>query len=361
MDRSRVQRLVMMDKRLGNPTKAKNADIIHFTQQTFAEFPDVWLADDLTFKNPRKVSTANPQQAEYNWGSSELVNWLSHDGIPLQGILIKPEDFDYRKQYPMIVYFYERSADTLHNYRAPAPSASIMNPTMFASQGYIVFIPDIVYKPGYPGESAMHSIMPGVHEVLRRGFVDPKRVGLDGQSWGGYQIAYMITETDMFAAAYSGAPVANMFSAYGGIRWGSGLVRQFQYERTQSRIGDTPWNMPLRYLENSPLFFLDKVKTPVLIMHNDKDGAVPWYQGIELFTGLRRLSKPSWLLVYNDEDHNLVQRRNRKDLSIRKQQFFDHYLKGEPMPIWMSQGIPATEKGRTMGFEPDPATRRSGG
>jgi len=164
-------------------------------------------------------------------------------------------------------------------------------------------------------------------------------------------VAYMVTETDMFAAAEAGAPVSNMFSAYGGIRYGSGLVRQFQYERQQSRIGGTPWNSTLRYIENSPIFFADKVKTPLMIMHNDKDGAVPYTQSIEYFTALRRLGKPSWLVVYNDEDHNLIQRKNRKDLSIRMKQFFDHYLMATPMPEWMAKGVPAKDKGRNMGFE----------
>jgi dipeptidyl aminopeptidase/acylaminoacyl peptidase len=345
------EKILMEKKRYSNPTKAKDADRVMFTRQDIVEYPDVWVADNLNFQNPKKFSDANPQQKDYNWGTAELVTWTSNDGVPLQGILIKPEDFDYGKKYPMITYFYERNSETLFNYRTPAPTASILNPIMAASNGYIVFIPDIPYKDGYPGESAMSAIMPGVQSILARGYVDPKRLAIDGQSWGGYQVAYMVTETNLFRCAYAGAPVTNMFSAYGGIRWGSGLVRQFQYERGQSRIGYSPWEKPLRYLENSPQFFLDKVQTPLLIMANDKDGAVPWYQGIELFTGLRRLQKPSWLLVYNNEDHNLVERKNRKDLSIRKQQFFDHYLKDAPMPVWMKTGIPATEKGKTMGLE----------
>jgi dipeptidyl aminopeptidase/acylaminoacyl peptidase len=344
-------KIVMKPKRFSGPVKAKDADTVLFTQQDFVEYPDVWVADNLSLANPRKLSDANPQQKDFNWGKAELVSWTSNDGVPLQGILIKPEDFDYGKKYPMITYFYERNADTLHQYRTPSPTASILNPTMAASNGYIVFIPDIPYKDGYPGESAVSAILPGVQSILARGYVDPKNLAIDGQSWGGYQVAYLVTETNLFKCAYAGAPVADMFSAYGGIRWGSGLVRQFQYERGQSRIGYSPWEKPLRYLENSPLFFLDKVQTPLLIMSNDKDGAVPWYQGIELFTGLRRLQKPSWLLVYNNEDHNLVERKNRKDLSIRKQQFFDHYLKGAPMPVWMKSGIPATEKGKTLGLE----------
>jgi dipeptidyl aminopeptidase/acylaminoacyl peptidase len=157
----------------------------------------------------------------------------------------------------------------------------------------------------------------------------------------------------MFKAAGAGAPVANMTSAYGGIRFQTGLVRQMQYEHQQSRIGKTLWDeggLDL-YIENSPLFFVDKIQTPLLIMHNDADGAVPWHQGIELFTAMRRLSKPAWFLQYNNEAHNLTERRNTKDLSIRMQQFFDHYLKGEKMPEWMKNGIPATRKGIDWGFE----------
>jgi dienelactone hydrolase len=344
------RRIVMAPKRFTNPVQAEEGKTVTFTRQDFVEYPDIWVADNFSLENARKISDANPQQKDYNWGTAELITWRSNDNVPLQGILIKPENFDYAKKYPMIAYFYERNSDTLHSYRTPSPTASILNPTMAASNGYVVFIPDIPYKIGYPGESAVSAILPGVQAVLQRGYVDPDRLAIDGQSWGGYQVAYLVTETNMFQCAYAGAPVANMFSAYGGIRWGSGLVRQFQYERTQSRLGESLWDRPLRYLENSPLFFLDKVQTPLLIMHNDKDGAVPWYQGIELFTGLRRLQKPSWLLVYNNEDHNLVQRKNRKDLSIRKQQFYDHYLKGAPMPDWMKTGIPAVEKGKNMGL-----------
>jgi dipeptidyl aminopeptidase/acylaminoacyl peptidase len=209
---------------------------------------------------------------------------------------------------------------------------------------------------GYPGESAISAILPGVQSIVARGFVDPKRLGIQGQSWGGYQVGYMVTETNLFAAACAGAPVSNMVSAYGGIRWGSGVTREGQYEKGQSRIGYNLWESPLRYVENSPIFFADKIKTPLLIMSNDKDGAVPWYQGIEFFSALRRLNKPAWLVVYNEEDHNLVQRKNRKDWSIRMMQFFNHYLKGEAMPVWMASGVPATQKGKTYGFDLVPGT-----
>lgn len=343
-------RLIWDNKRFGVMAKAKNSDRLAISRQDFVEYPDLWLTD-LSLTNPKKVSDTNPQQKDYNWGKAELVSWRSNDGDELQGILIKPENFEYGKKYPLISYFYERDSDTLHQYRPPAPSASTINLPMYASNGYLIFIPDIPYKEGYPGESAVSAITSGVNSIVARGYVDTKHMGIQGQSWGGYQVGYLVTETNMFAAACAGAPVSDMISAYDGIRWGSGLLRQMQYERGQSRIAGTPWDKPLRFIENSPIFFADKVKTPLLIMSNDKDGSVPWYQGIEYFSALRRLGKPSWMVVYNGEDHNLVERKNRKDWSIRMQQFFDHYLKDAPAPRWMTEGVPATEKGKTFGFE----------
>ncbi|HQU55264.1 MAG TPA: prolyl oligopeptidase family serine peptidase, partial [Saprospiraceae bacterium] len=221
----------------------------------------------------------------------------------------------------------------------------------YASNGYVIFNPNIPYKIGYPGESAFNAVMSGVTALLNSGFIDPDRVGVQGHSWGGYQIAQLITRTKLFRCAEAGAPVVNMFSAYGGIRWGSGMSREFQYEHTQSRIGGTIWEYPLRYFENSPLFFLDKIETPVLIMHNDNDSAVPWYQGIEFFTGLRRLNKPAWMLNYNGEPHWPTKWQNRVDFQHRMAQFFDHYLQDGPLPLWMQQGVPAIEKGINQGFE----------
>ncbi len=303
--------------------------------------------EDLTL-----FAAPNPQQAEYNWYSTELMRWKMFDGKISEGIMYKPEDFDPKKKYPIIFYFYERDADDLYNYRSAAPSASTVNIPYFTSNGYLVFDPNIYYKNGEPGESAYNSIVSAAKHLAKKyPWVDSTKMAIQGQSWGGYQVAYLVTRTNMFAAAGAGAPVANMTSAYGGIRWGSGLNRQFQYEHSQSRIGATLWERRDLYIKNSPLFFADKVKTPLLMMHNDKDGAVPWYQGIEYFTALRRLDKKVWMLQYNDEDHNLVERRNRKDLSVRLGQFFDHYLKGKPMPVWMQKGVSAVDKGVEWGLE----------
>ncbi len=329
--------------------KAKDADRYLFTRENYQLFPDLLYGRSLD--EFEKISNANPQQANYNWGTIEHVEWISANGEQLKGLLVKPENFDPSQKYPMIVNFYEKNSQNLHRHRAPMAHRSTINYPFYASRGYLIFNPDVPYRDGYPGESAYNAVVSGVTHLINQGFVDAENIGLQGHSWGGYQVAYLITRTDLFKCAESGAPVVNMTSAYGGIRWGSGLSRMFQYEHTQSRIGGTLWEYPMRYLENSPLFFTDKVNTPVLILHNDKDGAVPWYQGIEYFVALRRLGKPAWLLNYNDEPHWPVKRQNRKDFQKRMQQFFDYYLKDDPLPKWMKDGVSPLEKGILQGYE----------
>lgn len=330
--------------------KAKKGDQIMFRQGNLTEYPELWTATS-SFEHAVKISNTNPQQKEYNWANVELVHWKAPSGEKLQGLLYTPENLDQTRKYPMLVYFYELYSDDIHNYYSPKPTASIIYPTEYASAGYVIFIPDIRYTPGHPAQSAYDCIMSGVDNVLRKyHYVDEQNMGIQGQSWGGYQVAQLVTMTTRFKAAMAGAPVSNMFSAYGGIRWNSGMSRQFQYEHTQSRIGGTIWDVPELYVENSPIFGLPKVKTPLLIMSNDDDGAVPWYQGIELFMDLRRLHKPVWLLNYNGDEHNLMKPANRMDLSIRMRQFFDHFLQAAPAPEWLKKGIPATEKGKTTGY-----------
>ncbi|MFN7438222.1 MAG: alpha/beta hydrolase family protein [Bacteroidota bacterium] len=346
---NQLTKLLMSDQRYSFTAKAKSANQFLFTRENFREYPDVWTSD-FSFTAPRKISDANPQMKNYFWGSVERVSWTSLDNLPLEGLLYKPEGFDPKKKYPMMVYFYEKYADDIHQHYAPAPIRSFINFSLYASNGYLVFVPDIVYKIGYPGESAHNCILPGVTSLISKGFVDEKHIGVQGHSWGGYQTAYLITRTNLFAAAEAGAPVVNMISAYGGVRWESGLSRMFQYEKSQSRLGGSLWERPLLYLENSPIFFADKVQTPLLMMHNDADGAVPWYQGIEYYMAMRRLNKPVWMLNYNGQGHGLTQRQDRTDFAIRMMQFFDHYLKGAPMPPWMKTGISAVEKGTTKGY-----------
>jgi dipeptidyl aminopeptidase/acylaminoacyl peptidase len=339
------KQLVMSPKYMTPPVKAKDADVYLLTAQTFSEFPDL-LTTDASFKELRKVSDANPQKANLLWGTSEVVRFNNADGVPLSGALYKPANFDPAKKYPMMVYIYERLTQNVNRFVDPRPSHNI-NLSYYTSNGYLVFTPDIVYTTGFPGQSAMKCVLPGVQAIVDKGFVKEDAIGIQGHSWGGYQIAYMVTQTNRFRAVAAGAPVANMISAYDGIRWGTGVPRQFQYERTQSRIGGSIWQYPTRFIENSPIFWADRVRTPVMLLHNDGDDAVPWYQGVEFYLALRRLGKEVYLFDYNGEPHGLRKRPNQKDYTIRLQQYFDHYLKGAPAPAWMEKGVPYIERERT--------------
>lgn len=331
--------------------KAKESDKVMFRKANFQDYPELTVSD-MSLNETITLTETNPQQKDYNWGTVEQVNWTSYKGLELDGLLYKPENFDSTKHYPMIVYFYEKYADDIHRHYIPKPTASIIYATEYVSNGYIVFIPDVLYTEGHPAKSAYDCILSGTDYLTEKyNWIDTTKMALQGQSWGGYQTAQLITMTDKYACGMAGAPVSNMFSAYGGIRWGSGMSRQFQYERTQSRIGCTIWDCPELYIENSPIFGLPKVNTPLLIMHNDGDGAVPWYQGIEMFMGLRRLNKPVWMLNYNGDEHNLMQDANRRDLSIRMRQFFDYYLLDAPMPLWMKNGVKAIDKGKKLDLE----------
>lgn len=347
---SKPKEIYKVDFTLSNPIKAKNANNLIFTKQNFQNFPDIY-ASDMTFQPIQKISNVNPQQNDYAWGTVELVDYKAFDGTPLQGLLYKPDNFDATKKYPMMVYFYEKNTDNLNTYYSPSPIRSYINYPYFTSNGYVVFVPDIVYKAGDPGKSAYNCIIAGTKEVIAKGFINPERVGISGHSWGGYQTAYLVTQTNMFRAAEAGAPVSNMTSAYGGIRWESGNSRQSQYEKGQTRIGGTLWEKFDKYVDNSPLFQVPKIQTPLLIMHNDDDGAVPWQQGIEFYSALKRLNKPVWLLNYNGEKHGLTQRKNRKDFAKRLYQYFDHYLKDAPAPAWMTDGLPMMEKGINQKLE----------
>ncbi len=341
--------LSLADAEYTSPVKAKNADELIWQRSSYTLYPDLW-SSKLDFSEVAKLSVTNPQQNQYIWGTVEQVKWTTLEGKELKGLLYKPGNFDPSKKYPMIVYFYERYSDKLNTHYVPSPSRSTVNFPYYNSNGYLVFVPDITYGTGHPGMDAYNAIMSGTLDMMRRPYVDADHMGLQGQSWGGYQTAFMVTRTGLFKAAMAGAPVSNMTSAYGGIRWETGMVRQFQYEQSQSRIGASLWDKPELYIENSPIFFADRITTPLLIMSNDNDGAVPWYQGIELFTAMRRLARPAWLLCYNGDEHNLTRRPNRQDLSIRMSEFFDHYLKDAPMPKWMDEGVPAVKKGKVLGY-----------
>ncbi|WP_213994717.1 prolyl oligopeptidase family serine peptidase [Arsukibacterium sp.] len=309
-----------------------------FTEQSFRQFPDLWLAS-ADFSERQQLTELNPQQKEFIWGDSHLVDWTSATGEPLQGVLLTPDGYDASKPYPVVVYYYEKFSQRLHHYNQMKVNHRPNFP-YYLGQDYLVFLPDIHFRPAAPGPSATESLVPGLQKLIDMGVADPKAIGLHGHSWSGYQTAFVVTETDMFAAAVSGAPVANMTSAYSGIRWQTGLARQFQYETGQSRLGISMFDDLKPYIDNSPVFFADKINTPMLIQFGDEDGAVPWEQGIEYYLALRRLGKEVVMLHYEGEPHHLQRFANKLDYSIKMREFFDHYLKGAPAPKWWTEGMP---------------------
>jgi len=336
------QQLLWGDRQWRYLGRAVRADRLLLTASRFDEFPDYWITDE-NFSPPQKVSDGGAQLEPFAWGSAELISYSNSAGVPLQGLLFKPANFDPQKKYPLIVYTYERLSQIVHNFFAPGFGSNISFP-FYASNGYLVYLVDIAYTEGQPGPNALECVNAALDAVIARGFVDETRLGIQGSSWGGYQAAYIITQTDRFRAAQAGSPVGNMTSAYGGIRWFSGQPRLFQYEKTQSRIGAPLTEKPELYLANSPVFHAQNVNTPLLIMHNEGDGAVPWEQSIELFLALRRYNKPVWFLNYAKEGHGLIRYANRRDFTKRMWQFFEHYLRDQPAPAWLTDGIPYLDR-----------------
>lgn len=338
--RSGVNRIMEDEKRFSITALAENDDAILYTQETYSEYPNLWVAGDRRFRNPVQVSDLHSDLTDrFAWGHAELVDWYNMDGDIVQGVLIYPGDYDPGERYPVFIYYYERYSQRLHNFNAPVTNHR-PNLAQYASDGYAVFLPDIWFDVPIPGYSATKNLVPGVQKLVEMGVADPDAIGLHGHSWSGYLTAHVVTETDIFAAAVAGAPVGNMTSAYSGIRWGSGLARQFQYEQTQSRLGVSMWENLAPYIENSPVFFADRINTPLMIQHGDVDDAVPWYQSIELYLALRRNGKDSVFLQYHDEPHHLRKMANRLDYAIKMKEYMDHYLKGKPAPAWITDGVP---------------------
>ncbi|RMH17318.1 MAG: S9 family peptidase [Acidobacteria bacterium] len=333
-----VRPLIEEEKRFRVVAKAEEADRLLYTRESYEEFPDLWIADS-SLAGRRKLSDANPQIADYAWGKAELVEWLSADGVPLQGVLIKPGNYRPGERYPVLVYFYRFFSQRLHQFNEPVVNHRPSFP-LYAGNGYAIFLPDVRFEIGRPGLAAVKCLVPGVQKLIEMGIADPDRIGLHGHSWSGYQTAFVVTQTNLFRAAVAGAPVSNMTSAYGGIRWGSGLARQFQYERSQSRLGVSLWQGRDRYVENSPLFYADRIETPLLLMFGDEDEAVPWYQGIELYLALRRLGKEAVFLQYRGEGHHPKTYANKLDYAIKMKEFFDHHLLDAPAPAWWRDGVP---------------------
>jgi acetyl esterase/lipase len=340
--------LVYGDKSYGTPTAAAKADRIMFTEQSFTEFPDVWTSNK-SFASPRKVTNANPRLADYAWGSKVLIDYRIRTGEHLQGTLTLPAGYEKGKKYPMLVYFYEKVSNTHHSFSMPTFDDRPQMST-YASDGYLVFQPDVTYEVGKPGTSALDCVTSAVRKVIALGYADPKHIGLQGHSWGGYQSSYIVTQTNMFAAVVTGAPPADLTSFYDQLYKQTGTVQQGIMEIGQVRMGEgvTPWTAHALYESQSPVHNVQKIQTPFMILQGTADGAVDWVQGLEFFNAARRNGKQVIFLSYPDEPHHLAKKENQKDFQTRMKQYFDHYLKGAPMPKWMAEGLPQTRKGAAI-------------
>jgi dienelactone hydrolase len=326
------------DAAFGTMMKARDADVFVYTRETTADYPD-YYSTDAGFKSPRRLTKANPDQEKYLWSAgSVLVNYESAKGDRLQGALFLPAGYEKGKQYPTIVYIYERLSQGKNRYLTPRGMG--FSPGLYTSNGYAVLMPDIRYKINDPGMSAVWCVLPALEAAIGTGVVDRDRVGLHGHSWGGYQTAFLITQTPAFKAAVAGAPLTNLVSMYSSIYWNTGWANQPIFESSQGRFTGGYWEQQEAYIRNSPVFHAKNVKTPLLLLHNDKDGAVDWNQGIEYFNTLRRLNKPVVMLQYKGENHGLVKPANQKDYTVRMREFFDHHLRSKPAPAWLKEGVP---------------------
>lgn len=330
--------LLWDDASFSGLTKAKDADVYIFTKSTYKDCPDYYVADK-SLSNSTKITDANPQQKDFLWSSGvKLVDYQSDKGDKLQAALFLPANYEEGKSYPTIVYIYEKLSDRLNSYFTP--SARGFNKSVYNSNGYAVLMPDITYKIDDPGMSAVWCVLPAIDAAVATGVVDKNNVAIHGHSWGGYQTAFLITQTDKFKAAIAGAPLTNMISMYSSIYWNSGSANQPIFESSQGRFAGGYWENIEAYTRNSPVYFAQNVNTPLILLHNDKDGAVDWNQGIEYFNTLRRLQKPVVMLQYKGENHGLRKPENMKDYTIRMREFFDHHLKGKDAPDWWNEGVP---------------------
>ena len=336
--------------------KASDTNIYIIQRSSASYFPNYFWTSD--FKTFTPVTNVYPEY-RYNWLTSELISYKTMDGILSQGILYKPQNFDPNKKYPIIFHYYEKKSDRLNVYLKPGYAINEINIPWFVSKGYLVFTPDIYYKIGHAGESAFNSVVSAAKYLSKFPWIDTLKMGLQGHSFGGYETNYIITHSNIFCAAISAAGISDMISSSGGLSHG-GISRQPLYESGQNRMGVLVWRRSDLYFENSPIFNVDKVSTPLLIMHNKNDDAVPFAQGVELFTALRRLGKKVWMLQYDEERHTLHGKKQILDYTIRMTQFFDHYLKEAPAPKWMTRGIPVSMKGVDDGLDLDTEIKTPG-
>jgi dipeptidyl aminopeptidase/acylaminoacyl peptidase len=346
-----LKEIVYEDASFSNPVKAAKADKFLFTRQTFVEFPDLCVSGQ-NFKDAKQITNANPQQAEYLWGHRLLFDFKNKDGVRLQGILAIPDDYKPGEKRPMLVTFYEKNSQNLHRYNAPSYLSSMgSSPMQAVSEGYLTMLPDIYFRTGASHSDMLECVEAAVRKVIEMGYVDPKRIGINGHSYGGEGAAFIGTRSRLFAAVGMGAGVTDLtvdFNQNWGwsyqVTGGSGANGHDYYLFSQGREGVSPWDKPEMYRFESALTHVPLVTAPFLIMHGTADPTVSFTNGLGFYNALRYNNKKAVLLAYPGEGHGLRGVANRKDLTIRFFEFFNHYLKGGPAPKWLSEGVPFLDK-----------------
>lgn len=340
-ENGQTEKLIYEGLMINRLAKAKDANTFSYVKQDYNLSPELFAGDN--FSNDKMITGTNPQQENYYWGKSQLINYTNKSGKKLQGALFYPANYEPGKQYPMVVYIYEILSNTVHGYVTPS-ERSAYNTTNFTTNGYFIFRPDIVYETNDPGMSAVNCVVPAVKEVLKTGMIDKDKIGLMGHSWGAYQTAFIITQTDLFNAASAGAPLTDMISMSMSIYWNAGVPDQKIFETSQGRFDGSWYERMDAHIRNSPMFNASKIKAPLLVAFGDKDGAVDWHQGIEMYGTMRRMQKPHVMLVYADENHGLAKKENQIDYQKRQREWFDHYLLGKPAEKWITEGVSYLEK-----------------
>ena len=336
-----LTRLVWLNASVGRLIKATDVDQFGYVIQDFDDSPDYFVGPDLS--QAVQITKTNPYQADFAWGYSELIDYSCEFGKRVQGALFYPAGYAPGQKYPMITYVYERLSQSVHNYSVPT-ERSPYNPAVWTSLGYFVLQPDIFFQGRRPGSSAVECIRPAVQTVVDTGMVNGDRVGLVGHSWGGYEAAYVPTQTDIFAASVSGAALTNFFSMFGTIHWNQGLPESGHFETGQARMDVPYWEDMEAYVRESPVMGITQLETPMLMAFGDNDGTVDWHQGVEMYNYARRAGKMFVMLVYANENHSNRQEKNQVDYHHRVLDWFGHYLKGEPAKPWITEGVSVVER-----------------
>ena len=331
------------DSLVSRLTIAKNADVAAFSNEKYDDSSDFFVSQGGT-ANLKQISKINPFEGNFKKGKSELIEYTNANGRKLQGSLYYPDDYSPGKKYPMITYIYELQSDRFHSYVTPSKN-NYYNTRIFTAKGFFVLKPDIVFDIGDPGVSSVKTLEIAIKTVVDKGLVDAKKIGLVGHSWGGYQTAFAVTRTNIFAAAVAGAGISNLITMYGSITPSFGNTFESRhFEVSQERMQVPPWKDINGYLRNSAIPNIHKMQTPLLMEVGDADTNVNWRQGIEMYNAARRAKKEMVLLVYAKEGHGLRKDKNRIDYQKRILEWFEHYLKGNPAKPWIKDNISYSEQ-----------------